>query len=103
MAGISMALSLSSSARHRTEAATLAQGKVDELVAEGGLQAGQLTGDFGEDWPEYRWVATVQDWNGTLSQLDVEVFWTSRLQERSVVISTLTNTAIGAAANSGNL
>ena len=92
MAGISLALTLGSDARHRSEAATLASSKLDELVATGDWQLGLLSGDFQPDHPDYRWSATVQSWgDGTVDELEVQVFWTAQQHERSVTLGTLIN------------
>lgn len=90
MHGISIVLQLGSDARHRAEAATLAQSKLDDITSTGSWQAGDLAGDFGADQPAYHWNAYVQPWNdGSLSEVTVEVSWTARLRQKSVVVGTL--------------
>ena len=85
--------------RHRTEAAGLAQSKLSELMVSGSAvwSSGALSGDFGPDWPNYKWNATVGPWvNDTqavgLEQLDVQVTWTDRNQAMSVTVSSLVYT-----------
>jgi general secretion pathway protein I len=95
MQGISLGAQASSNARHRTEAAGLAESKLSELVATREWQMGNLTGDFAPDWPDYRWEATVGAYVGDSSgqnvqELGVRVYWLSRNQENSVSLSTLT-------------
>jgi prepilin-type N-terminal cleavage/methylation domain-containing protein len=90
MSGISLALSTAENAALQTEAAALAQTKMAEIVATGDWQNASLSGDFGTERPEFRWTSVVTDWQGTtLRQLDVEVSWTRRGRDRSVVLSTL--------------
>lgn len=90
VAGISLSLATAGYARQRTEAAWLAQSKLAELVAAGELHDSQLSGDFGPDWPAYRWSAQVNQWeDDKLLQLDVSVSWTRRSRERSVTLTTL--------------
>lgn len=91
MQGISACLSTSISARQRGEAAALAEAKLGELIATGDWQFGALSGEFGEAWPDYRWSAGASDWasDTTMKELYVRVVWTSRRQEREVVLTTL--------------
>lgn len=91
MQGVSLAVAASQNARQRTEAASLAESKLAQLVATGDWQYGLLSGDFGDDWPEYRWNGSAEPWQNsvTLRQLSVRVTWTARGQERQVVLTTL--------------
>jgi len=93
MHGISQSLATASQARQQAEAASLAHGKLSEIVAAGQLQQAVLSGDFGTDWPDYRWAACVQDWDGALlRQLDVTVSWRQAGKDRSVTMTTLVYT-----------
>ena len=93
MSGISLALSVADESRRETEAASLAQNKMAEIIATGLWQTASLGGDFAPDWPDYRWSAQVTDWQvTTLRQVDVLVLWTNRGRERSVKVSTLVYT-----------
>jgi hypothetical protein len=81
-------------ARHRTEAAGLAQSKLSELIVGATWQNGQMSGNFGPDWPAYTWQATVENWTGDtqevgLQQLDVQVLWKSRNTQQSITVSSL--------------
>lgn len=90
MNGISLCLTAASVARHRTEAAGLAEAKLNEMIATGEWQFGMTSGDFGPAWPDYRWAGGVADWDDpTLSELTVRVFWTARGQQREVALTTL--------------
>jgi type II secretory pathway pseudopilin PulG len=91
MQGVSLAVAASQNARQRSEAAALADAKLSQLVATGDWQYGLLSGDFGPDWPDYRWNGAAEPWqtSATIRQLSVRVTWTARNQERQVILSTL--------------
>jgi len=62
-------------------------------VITGELYDAEMTGDFGEDLPEYTWAAQVNEWDDPrLVQLDVSVVWVRHGQERHVTLSTLVYT-----------
>jgi prepilin-type N-terminal cleavage/methylation domain-containing protein len=90
MRGISMALRAASVSKHTSEAAALAQAKLNELVTDQ-TSTGALngSGDFGADHPEYTWtcISTQRDYG--LTQLDLRVSWKEGgLNERFVDLST---------------
>jgi len=93
MAGISVCLSAGDLAEHHAKAASLGHTKLSQLLSEGQLQDTNLSGDFGEDWPEYRWTAQVSDWDGSaLRQLDVTVWWQHEGKDRNLTFSSLAYT-----------
>jgi prepilin-type N-terminal cleavage/methylation domain-containing protein len=93
MSGISLALSVADESRRQTEAASLAQNKMAEIIACELWQTASLAGDFSPEWPEYRWAALVTQWQGTqLRQLDVQVLWNHRGKDRGVTLTTLVYT-----------
>jgi prepilin-type N-terminal cleavage/methylation domain-containing protein len=93
MSGISLALGVADQGRRQTEAASLAQTKMAEIIASQQWQTSSLAGDFAPDLPEYRWVAQFTDWQGTtLKQLDVQVLWSQGGTDRAVALSTLVYT-----------
>lgn len=90
MRGISLATALASVTRGRSEATALAQAKLNEIVLEGTSGLLQTEGDFGEQWPAYRWTAAVGDWSeADLSEVHVSVKWATRGHEYEVLLSTL--------------
>ena len=90
MRGVSLAIAAAGHARQQMEAASLAETKLAELLSTGSWQEANLSGDFGEEYPQYRWSAEVSEWEeATLSQLDLRVTWTARRTERSVTLTTL--------------
>jgi prepilin-type N-terminal cleavage/methylation domain-containing protein len=91
--GFSLCMATADQARRQAQAASLAHGKLCELVASGQLDRAVLTGDFGADWPDYRWTATVSNWESDLlSQLDVKVLWRHGSADREVTVTTLVYT-----------
>ena len=90
MGGISLCTSLAGQSRRQIEAATLAKTKLTELAVGRDWETTNKSGDFGKDWPDYRWTAAVAEWTDpTMRRLDLTVFWQSRNQQRSVTLSTL--------------
>ena len=102
MHGISLCMRAAQASRQRSEAAALAESKLNELVATGDWQYGLLSGDFGEAWPDYRWSGAAADWDDpTLRELSVRVVWTTRGQERDVILTTLVYDSTAAAGMTG--
>ncbi|MCE5280116.1 MAG: type II secretion system protein [Planctomycetaceae bacterium] len=91
--GINTALSAGGIAREQAVATALAQDKMAQLLAENQWQQPTMAGDFAPDRPDYRWQGQLQDWDGTLRQLDVTVTWTTASRPRSITLSTLVKTA----------
>ena len=90
MNGLSLCLATAGHARSQTEASSLAQTKLTELLMSTDLPHAALSGDFGSDWPNYRWTAQVAGWEGTtLRQVDVTVTWKQRGKDRAVTLTTL--------------
>jgi len=93
MRGVSLALAAASHARRQAQAVTLAEAKQSELVVTDGWQSGSLSGDFGEDCPDFTWTAEASEWDSaTLRRLDVHVSWKSANRDRLVTLTTLVRT-----------
>jgi prepilin-type N-terminal cleavage/methylation domain-containing protein len=88
MRSISVALAMAGHARHATEAATLAEAKLNELIATNAWQTGG-SGDFGTDHPGYQWRCTSAQQDFSLSQITLTVAWPERGQERTFNLTTL--------------
>jgi len=90
MAGVSVAMGLDDAARARTEAATLARGKLDEVIATEDWQTAETRGGFGEEWPRYSWELEIGEWDEPgLSEVTVTVRRAGGLREVAVSVSTL--------------
>lgn len=93
MEGISYCVAAAGAARHRGEAAGLAEAKLAEIIASGDWQyTSSFGGDFGEEYPGYQWQAQVFDAPDSeldnLRELTLRVTWTSRNTQREFDVST---------------
>lgn len=87
MRGASLAMHAGSVARHQAEAATLGEAKLTELVTMGSWSdTGQ--GDFGNDFPQYRWTMENVQRDIGVTELLLSVIWQERGEDRSVKLST---------------
>lgn len=90
MQTIALCTRLAGLSRKETEAASLARTRLTELTTSNEWQSSGKAGDFGSDWPGYRWTAEVSNWtDSVVSQVDVTVHWQSQGLDRSVTLSTL--------------
>jgi prepilin-type N-terminal cleavage/methylation domain-containing protein len=87
MRGISIALAAADTARHTSEATSLAEEKLNELVTSGTWSSGG-SGDFGTAWPGYSWTAQTADQPYNLTQLTLTVAWNQRGGPRSLSLTT---------------
>jgi len=90
MRGVTLALNAASHAKHQAAAATLAESKLSEMIAQGDWSFGAGSGDFGTDWPGYQWSCTTEnpDPNVNVTQVTVTVTWTERGQQRDISVAT---------------
>jgi prepilin-type N-terminal cleavage/methylation domain-containing protein len=100
MMGISSALSAADYSRRSIEAAALGEAKLNELIVSGEWQSGLLSGDFMPDSSNYTWKAQTVTQDLNITELDLQVSWISRGQERSIILSTYV--FLGATASSGS-
>lgn len=89
MSGISLALAAAGHARNTAQAASLGEAKLMELVATGQWAMSGSAGDFGTDWPQYRWTSQITNRDFNVSEIILVVTWTERGTEQSAVVSTL--------------
>ena len=92
--GITLATRAASIAKHHNEASQLAQDKLSEILIGNEWQNGSESGDFGSDWPGYRWASSVSNWaqdttGAGLQQIDLTVTWTEQGREQTVTLSTI--------------
>lgn len=88
--GTLLCLDTAAHASMQARAASLAQAKLSELAATGQFDQAMQSGDFGEQWPQFAWMAIAEPWeDDRLVQLDVSVVWTRRGREYDVTMSTL--------------
>lgn len=79
MKGISIATVLASDSVAKIVAGELAESRLNEAILLGEWQSGSGAGDFGNDYPGYRWMLTTSDAGQTgLKQVSVKVTWEKR-------------------------
>jgi general secretion pathway protein I len=72
--GVISALTSSKTSELQTTAAMLAAGQIETLRAAGDYPDGETQGDFGDEFPQYRWSQTIGDTDVTgLHDVDVVV------------------------------
>ena len=60
--GILVASEAARVSREKVEAVTLAENKLNEIILVEDWRNGFLSGDFGDEWPEYSWDLNVDLW-----------------------------------------
>ena len=89
MRGVSMSLAAASRARNMAEAASLADTKLNELVATQMWSTSGDSGDFGEQFPGYTWSSQATPFDYGMTQIDLRIAWFERGQETFLDVSTL--------------
>jgi len=90
MQALATSVSAASSARHRTEAASLAQDELNLLVSTGNWSSA-TTGDFGNEHPGYGWTCQSAARDYGVQEIQVTVAWQEHGRERQVSLSTMVN------------
>jgi type II secretory pathway pseudopilin PulG len=77
-------------AERSTIAAQLGENRLSEMMLADAWTSESGRGDFGADWPGYRWELKQADWNsGAMTELTLEVFYSVQGREQSIRLSTL--------------
>ena len=92
--GLSIANRASVVAERGSVAGELAENKLNEMLAGQAWASGTATsGDFGTDWPGYRWELSQTTWDqdnvNPMTELSMEVFFPVQGKERSCKLTTL--------------
>ena len=97
MRGISLSTRIASHSKKQIEAISLAETKLTEFLITEDWLDGDQSGDFGEEWPEYRWNLVIEDWEEeeTSQQLALSVEWSESGLGRSVTLTTIVYTESG--------
>ena len=105
------ALTLSNRASEMTDCGTtagqLAENKLNEMLIGNAWQSASNTGgDFGAEFPGYRWQLTQEPWTGdtaaSMTQLKVDVFFQTQGTEHSVSLTTMVNTLATSGTSGGS-
>lgn len=90
MKGISIATALASNCTRRIAASELAENRLAEAMLLKEWQNGSMKGNFGNEYPDYRWELDTADRNEPgLKQVQLSVKWQQRGYEREVCLTTL--------------
>ena len=89
MGGLDVCLRAAANARHKQEAALLAEAKLNEVLATRDATTLGTGGTFGDDWPEYRWTLATSAGQFNLEQLDLTVEWQERGRTQSLTLGTM--------------
>lgn len=75
-------------------AVQLAENRLNELLIENTWSSGESRGEFGADWPRYRWELTQGTWEtDNMTELTMEVFFPVQGKEQSVRLTTLVSSS----------
>ena len=82
-------------AERSTIAMQLGENRLGEMMLAEAWSSESSRGDFGADWPGYRWEMKQADWNaGAMTELTLEVFFQVQGREHEVRLSTLVNESL---------
>ena len=82
-------------AERSTTAMQLGENRLNELTLGDAWSSGESRGDFGTDWPAYRWELTKADWQtGAMTELVIHVFFPVQGGEHEVQMSTLVSDSL---------
>ena len=86
---LTVCLRSAGTSRNYTRAVFLAQGLIEETVAEDDLVTGEDSGEFGEGFPDASWTREITDTDTTgLYQIRVSITWPERGKERAFELTT---------------
>lgn len=91
MEGISLSTRMASESRRKIEAGTLAEKKLTEITITRDWINGDQSGDFGNEYPEFKWRYKVSEWGKEelIRQIDLYVEWAAIKETHSVSVTTL--------------
>ena len=82
-------------AERSTIAMQLGENRLGEMMLGDAWTSESSRGDFGADWPGYRWEMKQADWNsGAMTELTLDVFFQVQGREHEVRLSTLVNESL---------
>lgn len=84
-------------AERATVATQLCENRLNEMMLADAWTTESSRGDFGAEWPNYRWELAKTDWaSGAMTELRLTVFFQVQGQEHDVSLSTLANESLTA-------
>jgi len=102
VSGLSLANRASVMSERSAIAGQLAENKLNELIVTTNWTQAESSGDFGDDYPGYRWQLAQDQWDqdGGMTNLVLDVFYTVQGHEHSVRVATLANAALSSGTSS---
>lgn len=77
-------------AERSATAMQLAENRLNQITLDTSWTTEGARGDFGDQWPGYRWELTKADWeNGAMTELTMDVLYPVQGSEHSVRLTTL--------------
>ena len=77
-------------AERSTVAVQLGENRLNELLLGNAWSSGETRGEFGDDWPGYRWEMRKATWQTTsMTELTLDVYFQVQGREHDVQLSTL--------------
>jgi type II secretory pathway pseudopilin PulG len=93
--GFSICTRAGAAAERTAIAAQLAENRMSELMLNDAWIAAEKRGEFGEEFPGYRWEVEQSTWDiENMTALTVHVFFQLQGQERDVALTTLVSDAL---------
>lgn len=84
-----------SAAERSTIAMQLGENRLNEMTLGDEWMSAESRGDFGEDWPGYRWELTKADWqSGAMTELALGVFFKVQGRDHEVRLTTLVSDSV---------
>jgi prepilin-type N-terminal cleavage/methylation domain-containing protein len=91
MRGINVALSAADTARHTSEASSLGEEKLNEMLTDGSITT-TTSGDFGTDYPAYTWTIQTNQRDYGMEEVVMTIVWTASGGQRTLKLSTMIST-----------
>ena len=76
-------------------AAQLGENRIGELMLADAWSSAGSSGDFGAEWPGYRWELLKADWQtGAMTELTIKILFQVQGRDHTVQLSTLVNSSL---------
>ena len=73
-------------------AAQIGENLLNDMIVENTWSSAGTRGDFGQDWPGYRWQLSQTSWTtGNVTELTLDVYFPVQGHEQSIRLGTLAN------------
>jgi type II secretory pathway pseudopilin PulG len=94
LSAMTVSLRASEIAERSSVAAGLGENMLNEMIVENTWSSAGTRGDFGQDYPGYRWQLTQASWTtGSMTELTMDVFFPVQGREQNIRLGTLASQA----------